>query len=79
MRHGYAHVANNYYQGWTQYAIGGSMSPRVKSESNYFVAPKSGSKEVLFKSNFKNTKLSLSFISHRTFEFNLLVDNLEET
>lgn len=49
VRHGYAHVANNYYQGWTQYAIGGSMSPRVKSESNYFVAPKSGRKEVRIK------------------------------
>ncbi|KAG4196309.1 hypothetical protein ERO13_A06G163232v2, partial [Gossypium hirsutum] len=30
VRHGYAHVANNFYQGWEQYAIGGSMSPSIK-------------------------------------------------
>ncbi|KAG7020030.1 putative pectate lyase 2, partial [Cucurbita argyrosperma subsp. argyrosperma] len=41
IRHGYAHVANNLYQGWTQYAIGGSMNPSVKSEANLFIASKS--------------------------------------
>lgn len=46
IRYGYAHVANNLYLGWTQYAIGGSMSPSVKSEANLFIAPKSGNKEV---------------------------------
>lgn len=46
VRHGYAHVANNIYQEWEQYAIGGSMSPSIKSEANLFVAPKSGNKEV---------------------------------
>ncbi|KAM7250522.1 hypothetical protein ACFE04_022405 [Oxalis oulophora] len=51
LRHGYAHVANNLYQGWTQYAIGGSMSPRIKSESNFFIAPKSGNKEVTWRQN----------------------------
>ncbi|MBA0877310.1 hypothetical protein Goshw_009235, partial [Gossypium schwendimanii] len=35
VRHGYAHVANNFYQGWEQYAIGGSMSPSIKSEANF--------------------------------------------
>ena len=49
IRHGYAHVANNMYNGWAQYAIGGSMNPSVKSEANLFIAPKSGSKEVKFK------------------------------
>lgn len=47
VRHGYAHVANNLYQGWTQYAIGGSSNPSIKSEANYFIAPKSGKKEVI--------------------------------
>ncbi|XP_022997814.1 putative pectate lyase 2 isoform X1 [Cucurbita maxima] len=41
IRYGYAHVANNLYQGWTQYAIGGSMNPSVKSEANLFMASKS--------------------------------------
>lgn len=47
IRHGYAHVANNLYQGWGQYAIGGSMEPSLKSEANLFIAPTSGSKEVI--------------------------------
>jgi pectate lyase len=46
IRHGYAHVANNLYLGWMQYAIGGSMGPSLKSEANLFIAPKVGSKEV---------------------------------
>ncbi|KAL5749392.1 hypothetical protein ACOSP7_023995 [Xanthoceras sorbifolium] len=49
VRHGFAHVANNLYQGWTQYAIGGSMSPSIKSQSNLFIAPKSGNKEVTWR------------------------------
>ena len=40
IRFGYAHVVNNLYQGWTQYAIGrgggGSMNPCVKSQANLF-------------------------------------------
>ncbi|XP_027915937.1 probable pectate lyase 16 [Vigna unguiculata] len=55
IRHGYAHVANNLYQGWLQYAIGGSMEPSLKSEANLFVAPKIGNKEVTWrKSNDTN-------------------------
>ncbi|XP_038717952.1 probable pectate lyase 16 [Tripterygium wilfordii] len=49
IRHGYAHVANNLYQGWEQYAIGGSMTPSIKSEANFFIAPKSGNKEVTWR------------------------------
>lgn len=49
IRYGYAHVANNLYQGWTQYAIGGSMNPSVKSEANLFIASKS--KQVTKNSN----------------------------
>ncbi|XP_057733922.1 probable pectate lyase 8 [Arachis stenosperma] len=55
IRHGYAHVANNLYQGWMQYAIGGSMGPSLKSQSNLFIAPESGSKEVTWrKGNSEN-------------------------
>ncbi|KAM3736022.1 hypothetical protein ACB098_10G131600 [Castanea mollissima] len=45
IRFGYAHVVNNLYQGWMQYAIGGSMNPSVKSQDNLFIAPKSGNNE----------------------------------
>ncbi|CAI8588653.1 unnamed protein product [Vicia faba] len=51
IRHGYAHVANNIYLGWMQYAIGGSMGPNLKSEANLFIAPKDGSKEVTWRNN----------------------------
>ncbi|XP_022137719.1 putative pectate lyase 2 isoform X2 [Momordica charantia] len=55
IRYGYAHVANNMYQGWTQYAIGGSMNPSVKSEANLFIASKS--KEVVWSTgNVEETK-----------------------
>ncbi|KAM3688152.1 hypothetical protein ACJW31_10G128700 [Castanea mollissima] len=49
IRFGYAHVVNNLYQGWMQYAIGGSMNPSVKSQANLFIAPKSGNKEVTWR------------------------------
>ncbi|CAL0320332.1 unnamed protein product [Lupinus luteus] len=49
IRHGYAHVANNFYLGWLQYAIGGSTEPSLKSEANLFVAPTSGKKEVTWR------------------------------
>jgi pectate lyase len=51
IRHGYAHVANNLYMGWVQYAIGGSMEPSLKSQSNLFIAPTTGNKEVIISSN----------------------------
>ncbi|KAJ1266870.1 hypothetical protein BS78_07G012700 [Paspalum vaginatum] len=38
IRHGYAHVVNNLYEGWRDYAIGGSKQPSVKSQGNLFVA-----------------------------------------
>ncbi|KAL8136851.1 hypothetical protein V2J09_002852 [Rumex salicifolius] len=40
VRFGYAHVANNKYDGWEKYAIGGSSAPSILSEGNYFVAGK---------------------------------------
>ncbi|KAL1205083.1 putative pectate lyase 4 [Cardamine amara subsp. amara] len=39
VRHGYAHVANNRYDKWGLYAIGGSADPIIFSEGNYYVAP----------------------------------------
>lgn len=39
MRLGYAHVANNRYDHWEMYAIGGSANPTIFSEGNYFMAP----------------------------------------
>lgn len=47
VRRGYAHVANNRYDKWIMYAIGGSADPTIFSEGNYFIASdKSNSKEV---------------------------------
>lgn len=45
VRIGYAHVANNRYEDWKMYAIGGSANPTIFSEGNYFMA-----------SNDQNTK-----------------------
>uniref|UniRef100_A0A0D3GYG6 Pectate lyase domain-containing protein n=1 Tax=Oryza barthii TaxID=65489 RepID=A0A0D3GYG6_9ORYZ len=42
IRHGYAHVVNNLYDGWRDYAIGGSMGPSVKSQGNLFAASGGG-------------------------------------
>ncbi|KAJ0231153.1 hypothetical protein HA466_0300910 [Hirschfeldia incana] len=39
VRFGYAHVANNMYNKWNLYAIGGSADPTIFSEANHFVAP----------------------------------------
>nr|POE95026.1 putative pectate lyase 2 [Quercus suber] len=38
IRFGYAHVANNKYEEWRMYAIGGSSNPTIFSEGNYFAA-----------------------------------------
>lgn len=46
VRHGYAHVVNNFYDGWGDYAMGGSQSPTIKSQANLFVAPNSDNKAV---------------------------------
>ncbi|MBA0755503.1 hypothetical protein Gogos_020201 [Gossypium gossypioides] len=57
VRHGYAHVTNNFYLGWEQYAIGVSMSPSIKSEANFFVAPNdAGNKEVAWRKEEKGLK-----------------------
>ncbi|KAK6265011.1 hypothetical protein SCA6_020445 [Theobroma cacao] len=57
VRIGYAHVANNRYDEWKMYAIGGSANPTIFSEGNYFIAPdNSASKEVTKReaSNWRN-------------------------
>ncbi|XP_058194299.1 pectate lyase 1-like [Rhododendron vialii] len=46
VRHGFAHVVNNLYQGWGLYAIGGSTKPSIKSEGNIFIAPNTDLKEI---------------------------------
>ncbi|GLJ28736.1 hypothetical protein SUGI_0566320 [Cryptomeria japonica] len=38
-RLGYVHVANNYYEPWGIYAIGGSSNPTILSEANWFMGP----------------------------------------
>ncbi|XWS22500.1 hypothetical protein CRYUN_Cryun29cG0041100 [Craigia yunnanensis] len=63
VRHGYAHVTNNLYQGWEQYAIGGSMNRSIKSEANFFIAPKSGNKEVTWRQGTQGNKASWKFYS----------------
>ncbi|CAI0399996.1 unnamed protein product [Linum tenue] len=63
VRYGYAHVVNNLYQGWTQYAIGGSMNPSIKSESNYFIAPQSGKKEVTWRKGVDHNSKPWTFYS----------------
>ncbi|KAK9117792.1 hypothetical protein Scep_015885 [Stephania cephalantha] len=66
VRHGYAHIANNMYQGWGEYAIGGSMNPTIRTESNLFISSSSSSttkkqlevtwKQVGYGWNFKSVK-----------------------
>ncbi|CAI9086819.1 OLC1v1020735C1 [Oldenlandia corymbosa var. corymbosa] len=48
VRYGYAHVANDKYDPWAEYAIGGSSNPTIMSEGNYFLASNNpSSKQVL--------------------------------
>ncbi|XP_058103415.1 putative pectate lyase 2 [Magnolia sinica] len=59
VRFGYAHVANNRYDEWEMYAIGGSANPTILSEGNYFDASNNrSSKEVTKResSGWKNWK-----------------------
>ncbi|XP_031374815.1 putative pectate lyase 2 [Punica granatum] len=53
VRNGYAHVANNLYEGWGWYAIGGSSSPTIESEANVFIPTKN--KEVIWKGGSDNS------------------------
>jgi len=61
VRFGYAHVANNRYDKWQMYAIGGSAGSTIFSEGNYFIAPDiSFAKEVcIFFSNKRNYYMDL--------------------
>ncbi|XP_020252830.1 pectate lyase 1-like [Asparagus officinalis] len=38
IRHGRVHVANNYHDGWYEYAIGGGANPTIMSEGNLYIA-----------------------------------------
>jgi len=62
VRWGYAHVVNNLYQGWKQYAIGGSSNPSIKSEANYFIAPTHTNKEATSKINGEGKKWNFKSI-----------------
>ncbi|KAL1567766.1 pectate lyase [Salvia divinorum] len=54
VRLGYAHVANNRYDQWQMYAIGGSANPTIFSEGNYFMAPNNPSTKQVTKREAKN-------------------------
>ncbi|OVA03408.1 Pectate lyase/Amb allergen [Macleaya cordata] len=47
VRLGYAHIANNKYDSWGKYAIGGSANPTIFSEGNNFVAPDNSNAKVV--------------------------------
>ncbi|XP_059639702.1 putative pectate lyase 2 [Cornus florida] len=54
VRLGYAHIANNKYDGWNMYAIGGSANPTIFSEGNYFVALNSPNAKQITKREVKS-------------------------
>ncbi|KAL7213567.1 hypothetical protein ACSBR2_016151 [Camellia fascicularis] len=54
VRLGYAHVANNKYDEWQMYAIGGSANPTIFSEGNYFMAPNNPNNKQITKREVKN-------------------------
>ncbi|KAK9084794.1 hypothetical protein Sjap_025205 [Stephania japonica] len=60
VRLGYAHIANNMYEEWQMYAIGGSGNPTIFSEGNYFIAPNNADSKAVtkreVKSGWKNWK-----------------------
>ncbi|KAK4749047.1 hypothetical protein SAY87_026496 [Trapa incisa] len=62
VRHGYAHVTNNLYDGWSQYALGGSMDPTIMSEANLFIAPKQN-KEVTWRKGYNQRSWSIYSVS----------------
>ncbi|KAL2475682.1 putative pectate lyase 2 [Abeliophyllum distichum] len=54
VRLGYSHVANNRYDKWEMYAIGGSANPTIFSEGNYYMAPQSTDAKQITKREVKN-------------------------
>uniref|UniRef100_A0A0A0KL61 Pectate lyase n=1 Tax=Cucumis sativus TaxID=3659 RepID=A0A0A0KL61_CUCSA len=61
VRFGYAHVANNWYNKWEMYAMGGSADPTIFSQGNYFMAPndpfsKQVTKREVYESGWKSWK-----------------------
>ncbi|GER52917.1 pectin lyase-like superfamily protein [Striga asiatica] len=66
VRLGYAHVANNRYDTWGMYAIGGSAYPTIFSDRNYFNAPYSPDiKQVTKRENNKNGWTNWKWRSYR--------------
>ncbi|KAH6773436.1 Pectin lyase-like superfamily protein [Perilla frutescens var. hirtella] len=74
IRFGYAHVVNNLYLGWGIYAIGGSMTPSIKSQSNLFIAPKGGNKEITWDSNANGNFKSIEDVFENGASFTTSVD-----
>ncbi|XP_022877946.1 putative pectate lyase 2 [Olea europaea var. sylvestris] len=54
VRLGYSHVANNRYDMWEMYAVGGSANPTIFSEGNYYMAPKNTKAKQITKREVKN-------------------------
>ncbi|KAL2495425.1 putative pectate lyase 2 [Forsythia ovata] len=54
VRLGYSHVANNRYDKWEMYAIGGSANPTIFSEGNYYMAPQNTDAKQITKREVKN-------------------------
>ncbi|XP_073307230.1 putative pectate lyase 2 [Primulina huaijiensis] len=54
VRLGYAHVANNRYDQWKMYVIGGSANPTIFSEGNYYMAPNNRDQKLVTKREVKS-------------------------
>ncbi|KAK6133229.1 hypothetical protein DH2020_032990 [Rehmannia glutinosa] len=70
VRLGYAHVANNRYDQWEMYAIGGSANPTIFSEGNYFMAPNTPDIKQVTKREVKSGWKSWKWRSSRDKFFN---------
>ncbi|XP_033128751.1 putative pectate lyase 2 [Brassica rapa] len=65
VRRGFAHVANNRYNKWLKYALGGSADPTIFSEGNYFLAPDDPSKKQVTKRLESGNDRSWKWISSK--------------
>ncbi|CAA0814653.1 Pectin lyase-like superfamily protein [Striga hermonthica] len=74
IRFGYAHVVNNLYLGWGQYALGGSMNPSIKSQANLFIAPQGDNKEITWDSSANGRFKSINDVFENGASFKESVD-----
>ncbi|KAK6148701.1 hypothetical protein DH2020_016226 [Rehmannia glutinosa] len=75
IRFGYAHVVNNLYLGWGQYALGGSMNPSIKSQANLFIASHGGNKEITWDSSLNGNFKSIHDVFENGASFRESVDS----